>query len=96
LQKIQHLNKDFFLYLNILYICLILFFKNNNKLSIASKNKKDILSEPTLKRLPEYLYYLQCVTKKGIIYISAPAMAKELEHDATQIVKDLSPVFRTF
>jgi redox-sensing transcriptional repressor len=69
---------------------LILFFKNNNKLSIASKNKKDILSEPTLKRLPEYLYYLQCITKKGIIYISAPAMAKELEHDATQIVKDLS------
>jgi len=59
-------------------------------LAVLQKNKKDILPEPTLKRLPEYLYYLKCMQKNGAINISAPVMAKDLEHDATQIVKDLS------
>lgn len=47
-------------------------------------------SEPTLKRLPVYLHYLQKLHSKKIIYVSAPAIAEFLEYDATQIVKDLS------
>jgi len=60
----------------------------------AKKNIKprliDQASEPTLKRLPVYLHYLQKMESDGILYISAPAMAPVLDFDSTQIVKDLS------
>ncbi len=48
------------------------------------------VSEPTLKRLPGYLYYLQKVKEEGVLNISAPAMGNDLKCDPTQIVKDLS------
>ncbi len=53
------------------------------------KTKKQA-PEPTLKRLPGYLYYLEQVKEEGIINISAPTIGKELELDPTQVVKDLA------
>ena len=55
------------------------------------QGKKQIkASEPTLKRLPIYLHYLQKVVEKGVLYISAPYIAGDLKLDPTQVVKDLS------
>jgi redox-sensing transcriptional repressor len=47
-------------------------------------------SEPTLKRLPAYLYFLEKIREQGIINISAPVIGRELKCDPTQVVKDLS------
>ena len=47
-------------------------------------------SEPTLKRLPGYLYFLEQVKEDGVINISAPTIGKELDLDPTQVVKDLA------
>ncbi len=46
--------------------------------------------EPTLKRLPGYLYYLEQVREDGILNISAPTIGKDLSCDPTQVVKDLA------
>lgn len=46
--------------------------------------------EPTLKRLPAYLHYLQKVRESGVMNISAPTIGKELNCDPTQVVKDIS------
>lgn len=46
--------------------------------------------EPTLKRLPGYLYYLEKVKEQGIINISAPVIGKDLKCDPTQVVKDIA------
>ncbi|SHE80368.1 redox-sensing transcriptional repressor [Mariniphaga anaerophila] len=46
--------------------------------------------EPTLKRLPGYLYFLEQVKEDGTINISAPTIGKELGLDPTQVVKDLA------
>lgn len=51
---------------------------------------KNQVPEPTLKRLPGYLYYLEQVKEEGIINISAPTIGKELGCDPTQVVKDLA------
>ncbi len=52
--------------------------------------KKNQVPEPTIRRLPVYLYYLDQVRKAGVLNISAPAIAKDLKSDPTQVVKDLS------
>ncbi len=52
--------------------------------------KRTKASEPTLKRLPRYLHYLQKAQDKGILTISAPVIGKELQCDPTQVVKDLA------
>lgn len=52
------------------------------------KNKN--LPEPTLRRLPVYLYYLEKVREEGTINISAPTIGKDLKCDPTQVVKDLA------
>lgn len=52
-------------------------------------NKRNV-PEPTLKRLPIYLHYLQKAKEKGALTISAPLIGRELSCDATQVVKDLS------
>lgn len=53
-------------------------------------NKRRKAPEPTLKRLPGYLYYLEQVKEEGILNISAPTIGKELNCDPTQVVKDLA------
>ena len=57
----------------------------------TSKYKtKSQAPEPTLKRLPGYLYFLEQVKEEGVINISAPTIGKELDLDPTQVVKDLA------
>jgi len=58
-------------------------------LSGNSKTNKNV-PEPTLRRLPVYLYYLEKVREEGVINISAPKIGKNLKCDPTQVVKDLS------
>ena len=53
------------------------------------KNKKQV-SEPTLKRLPNYLYYLEQLKERGVLTISAPVIGRDLKCDPTQVVKDLA------
>lgn len=51
---------------------------------------KNQVSEPTLRRLPGYLFFLQKIREEGILNISAPTIGKALKCDPTQVVKDLS------
>jgi len=51
---------------------------------------KSQVPEPTLRRLPGYLFFLEKVREEGIINISAPTIGKELKCDPTQVVKDLA------
>ena len=57
--------------------------------SVNSQGKKQV-PEPTIRRLPGYLYFLEQARGEGIINISAPAIAKSLKCDSTQVVKDLA------
>jgi redox-sensing transcriptional repressor len=60
-------------------------------MALSGKNKVNAeVPEPTLRRLPGYLYFLEGVREEGIINISAPAIAKRLKCDSTQVVKDLA------
>ncbi len=51
---------------------------------------REILPEPTLRRLPWYLAYLTMLKNNAVEYISSTQIAKELNVDASQIAKDLS------
>ncbi len=46
--------------------------------------------EPTLRRLPTYLFLLKQLRNQGVMNISAPKIGKRLKYDSTQVVKDLS------
>lgn len=60
-------------------------------MNISRKFKKvKQVPEPTLRRLPGYLFFLEKVREEGIINISAPTIGKELKCDPTQVVKDLA------
>lgn len=54
----------------------------------AGTNKP--VPEPTLRRLPGYLFFLEKLKEEGVINISAPVIGKTLKCDPTQVVKDLS------
>lgn len=49
-----------------------------------------MVPEPTLRRLPGYLFYLEKVKEEGVLNISAPSIGKALNCDPTQVVKDLA------
>lgn len=49
-----------------------------------------MLPEPTLRRLPWYLAYVNLLSAKDIEYVSSTQIAKEINVDASQIAKDLS------
>lgn len=49
-----------------------------------------MLPEPTLRRLPWYLAYVNLLSAKNIEYVSSTQIAKEINVDASQIAKDLS------
>ena len=51
---------------------------------------RDILPEPTLRRLPWYLAYVKMLDSKHEEYVSSTQIAKRLNVDASQIAKDLS------
>ena len=60
-------------------------------MNFSGKNRKNKhVPEPTLRRLPVYLYYLEKVREDGTINISAPTIGKNLKCDSTQVVKDLT------
>ena len=56
--------------------------------------KKDSMKvpEPTLRRLPWYLFNVKLLRKKGERFVSSTQISKEINIDASQIAKDLSYV----
>ncbi|HYQ57149.1 MAG TPA: redox-sensing transcriptional repressor Rex [Draconibacterium sp.] len=56
----------------------------------AIKKRSKQVPEPTLRRLPGYLFYLEKVREQGVLNISAPTIGKDLKCDPTQVVKDLA------
>ena len=51
---------------------------------------RDMLPEPTLRRLPWYLAYVKMLDNKHEEYVSSTQIAKRLNVDSSQIAKDLS------
>lgn len=51
---------------------------------------KKKISEPTLRRLPVYLNLLRRIQQEGRPTVSAPEIAKQVNQDASQVIKDLS------
>lgn len=49
-----------------------------------------ILPEPTLRRLPWYLAYVEILKAQDVEYISSTQISRALNVDASQIAKDLS------
>lgn len=49
-----------------------------------------ILPEPTLRRLPWYLAYVEILKTRGIEFVSSTQISRALSVDASQIAKDLS------
>lgn len=50
------------------------------------------IPEPTLRRLPLYLYFLKNLANNGILEVSTTKIANEFKQDPTQIRKDLGYV----
>lgn len=59
-------------------------------MSEESHKIKAILPEPTLRRLPWYLAYVNLLHSHNVEYVSSTQIAKEIKVDASQIAKDLS------
>ena len=51
---------------------------------------RELLPEPTLRRLPWYLALLTSLRKKGVDNVSSTRIAAELNVESSQIAKDLS------
>jgi len=68
------------------------FCELNAKVVAESKNisSRATLPEPTLRRLPWYLAYVQTLNTEEQPYVSSTQISKELNVDAAQIAKDLS------
>lgn len=49
-----------------------------------------LLPEPTLRRLPWYLAYLDTIEQRGVENVSSTTISKALNVDSSQIAKDLS------
>lgn len=52
----------------------------------------DKVPEPTLQRLPWYLSNIKLMREKGETYVSSTQISKQINIDASQVVKDLSYV----
>ncbi len=59
-------------------------------MSDIRNNTREILPEPTLRRLPWYLAYVTMLNSRNVEHISSTQIAKDLNVDASQIAKDLS------
>ena len=51
---------------------------------------RELIPEPTLRRLPRYLAYVNLLRANNVEYVSSTQISKELNVDASQIAKDLS------
>lgn len=49
-----------------------------------------ILPEPTLRRMPWYLAYVEILKSRGVEFVSSTQISRALNVDASQIAKDLS------
>ncbi len=52
--------------------------------------RKILLPEPTLRRLPWYLAYVNMLRAQDIEYVSSTQISRKINVDASQIAKDLS------
>ena len=59
-------------------------------MSVEQHKARTILPEPTLRRLPWYLAYVQLLHSQGVEFVSSTQISKEIKVDASQIAKDLS------
>lgn len=59
---------------------------NENQSNIT----RDLLPEPTIRRLPWYLAYVTLLHNNHVEYVSSTKIADELNVDSSQIAKDLS------
>ncbi len=59
-------------------------------MSDNKNTSRELLPEPTLRRLPWYLAYVTMLKSNLVEYVSSTQIAKELNVDASQIAKDLS------
>ncbi|MCF0191632.1 MAG: redox-sensing transcriptional repressor Rex [Marinilabiliaceae bacterium] len=59
-------------------------------MSNQEQNVRQSVPEPTLRRLPCYLTYLQLAHKDGVRLISSTQIARDMGVDQTQVAKDLS------
>lgn len=57
---------------------------------INNFNNHPILPEPTLRRLPWYLSYVDTIASRGVENVSSTTISQALNVDASQIAKDLS------
>ncbi len=57
-----------------------------------SASQLSVISKQTLKRLPDYLNYLNSINKDDSDYISAPTIAKAMRLNDVQVRKDLASV----
>jgi redox-sensing transcriptional repressor len=57
---------------------------------ISAEKLVQPVPEPTVRRMPTYLNYLRDMLKRGEQFVTAPAIARVLHLDPTQVVKDLS------
>lgn len=51
---------------------------------------RELLPEPTLRRLPWYLAYVSMLHSQNVEHVSSTQISKELNVDSSQIAKDLS------
>lgn len=55
-----------------------------------NEKKYILLPEPTLRRLPWYLAYVNMLQSQGIDYVSSTQISKDINVDSSKIAKDLS------
>ncbi len=56
----------------------------------TTSNQREMLPEPTVRRLPWYLAYVSLLKAAGVEYVSSTQISKQLHVDASMIAKDLS------
>ncbi len=57
---------------------------------IRNNNNREMLPEPTLRRLPWYLAYISMLYSQNVEYVSSTQLSKALNIDSSQIAKDFS------
>lgn len=57
---------------------------------MSVEGKKILLPEPTLRRLPWYLAYINMLRTQKVEYVSSTQISRTINVDASQIAKDLS------
>lgn len=65
---------------------------NPTKIDITNSSLRELPPEPTLRRLPWYLAYINLLSQRGVEYVSSTTISKSINVDASQIAKDLSIV----